>query len=189
MRGENKCNKAEDQSSMEKVDEVTGIICDRKVPRKLKCKIYQTVVRPALLYGAESWAVVKYDEDLMSRTEMRMLRWILWFSRLEKLKNEEIRRRCGVADIVENMREAKLRWMGHVLRRGVDEPSRVALMFEVEGNRGRGRPRRRWRGSLKKDMEMRGLKETDEACRRGADGQLGSERPTPEQSGTKADRT
>ena len=57
--------------------EVTGIICDRKVPRKLKCKICKTVVRPALLYGAESWAVVKNDEDLISRTDMRMLRWIL----------------------------------------------------------------------------------------------------------------
>ena len=33
-------------------------------------------------------------------------------SRLEKLRNEEIRRRCGVADIVEEMREARWRWMG-----------------------------------------------------------------------------
>ena len=51
--------------------------------------------------------------------------------------------------------------MGHVLRRGVDEPSRVALEFEVEGNRGRGRPRRRWRECLKKGKEMRGLEATD----------------------------
>ena len=43
--------------------EVTGIICDRKMPRKLKCKICKTVVRPVLLYGAESWAVVKKDEN------------------------------------------------------------------------------------------------------------------------------
>ena len=159
-----------------------------KVPRKQKCKICKTVVRPALLYGAESWAVVQNDEDLISRTVMRMLQWILGFSRLEKLKNEEIRRRCGVADIVENMREAKLRWIGHVLRRGVDEPSRVALMFEVEGNRGRGRLRRRWREFSKKEMDMKDLEETDKACRRGADGQFGPERPTPGQSGNKADR-
>ena len=119
------------------------------------------MVRPVLVYGADSWTVVKNDEDLMSRTEVRMLQWILGVSRLEKLRNEEIRRRCGVADIVEKMREARLRWMGHVLRREVDEPSRVALEFEVEGNRGRGRPRRRWRECLKKGMEMRGLEETD----------------------------
>ena len=57
--------------------EVTGIIHDRKITRKLKCKIYKTVVRLVLLYRAESLAVVKNDEDLMSRTEMRMLQWIL----------------------------------------------------------------------------------------------------------------
>ena len=57
--------------------------------------------------------------------------------------------------------------MGHVLRRGVNEPCRVVLEFEVEGNRGRERPRRRWRECLKKDMEMRGLEETDALERRG----------------------
>ena len=73
-----------------------------------------------------------------------------------------------------------------MLRRGVDEPCRVALEFEVEGNRGRGRPRRKWRECLQKDTEMRGLEETDEARRRGADGQLGTKRPIP---GQEADRT
>ena len=73
----------------------------------------------------------------------------------------------GVADIVEEMWKARLRWMGHTLRRGIDESSRVALKFEVEGNRGRGRLRRRWRECLKKDMEMRGLEETYAQGRRG----------------------
>ena len=41
--------------------EVTGVICDRKIPRKLKCKIYKTVVRPVLLYGGKCWAVRKKD--------------------------------------------------------------------------------------------------------------------------------
>ena len=91
--------------------EITGIMCDRKMPGKLKGKICETQVRPVLLYGTVSWAVVKKDEDLMSRTEMRMLRWLLGVSRLEKLRNEEVRRRCGVADIIEKMREARLRWM------------------------------------------------------------------------------
>ncbi|KAL4200623.1 hypothetical protein AMTRI_Chr02g254520 [Amborella trichopoda] len=33
-----------------------GILCDRRIPMKLKGKFYSTVVRPALLYGAKCWA-------------------------------------------------------------------------------------------------------------------------------------
>ena len=80
------------------------------MPRKLKCKVYKTVIRPALLYGSEYWAVGKKEEDLMNRAEMRMLRWILGVSRQDKIRNEEVRRRCGVADITEKMREARVRW-------------------------------------------------------------------------------
>ena len=100
-----------------KWQEVAGIICSRRMPKKLECKMYGMVVRPVLMYGAECWTMVKKDKDLMSGTEMRMLRWILGGSRLKRIRNEEIRRRCGVADIVEKMQEARLRWMSHVLRR------------------------------------------------------------------------
>jgi hypothetical protein len=35
----------------------------------------------------------------------------------EILWNEEIRRRSGEVDIAEKVREARLRWYGHVIRR------------------------------------------------------------------------
>ena len=43
--------------------EVTGVICDKKVPVKLKHKIFKTVIRPTMTYyGAECWTMKKKDE-------------------------------------------------------------------------------------------------------------------------------
>jgi hypothetical protein len=35
----------------------------------------------------------------------------------------------------------------HTLRRDAEQPSKVALQWNPQGNRGRGRPRNRWRRS------------------------------------------
>jgi hypothetical protein len=46
----------------------------------------------------------------------------------ETLWNEEIRR-CGVVDIAEKVREARLRWYGHIIKR--DEGELVREIMEL----------------------------------------------------------
>ena len=36
---------------------LTGVLYDRKIPLRLKVKIYETIIRPALTYGSECWAM------------------------------------------------------------------------------------------------------------------------------------
>ena len=45
-----------------------------------------------------------------------MLRWMMAIKRIEKIRNEEIGARGGVANISEKIREVRLRWLGHVER-------------------------------------------------------------------------
>jgi hypothetical protein len=35
--------------------QVFGVLCDHRVPLKLKGEFYSTVIRSAILYGAECW--------------------------------------------------------------------------------------------------------------------------------------
>ena len=41
---------------------------------KIKGKVYRTVIIPALMYGAETWALEKAQENKLEVAEMRMLR-------------------------------------------------------------------------------------------------------------------
>ena len=62
--------------------EVSGVMCDRKMPVKLKDKVYKTIIRPAMTYGSECWAVNKKDENKLNSAEMRMSK----FSRNEDVE-------------------------------------------------------------------------------------------------------
>jgi len=91
----------------------TGVLCDHNISLCLKEKFYRTI-RPALLYGIECWAIKRYHSQKMSVAEMRMLRWICGNTRRDKVRNEDIRTKLGVASIEEKMRENRLRWFGYV---------------------------------------------------------------------------
>ncbi|KAH1215226.1 NAD kinase 2, chloroplastic [Glycine max] len=146
------------QAGWMKWRKASGVLCDAKVPIKLKGKFYRTAVRPTILYGTECWAVKSQHENKVGVAEMRMLRWMCGKTRQDKIRNEAIRERVGVAPIVEKMVENRLRWFGHVERRPVDSVvRRVDQMERRQTIRGRGRPKKTIREVIKKDLEINGL--------------------------------
>ena len=58
---------------------------------KLKGMVYKTVITPALLYGAETWAKTRGQEARLEVNEMRMLRWMCGMTWRDKIRNEHIR--------------------------------------------------------------------------------------------------
>ncbi|RZB50734.1 Metal tolerance protein 4 isoform B [Glycine soja] len=146
------------QAGWMKWRKASGVLCDAKVPIKLKGKFYRTAIRPAILYGTECWAVKSQHENKVGVVEMRMLRWMCGKTRQDKIRNETIRERVGVAPIVEKMVENRLRWFGHVERRPVNSVMRrVDQMERRQTIRGRGRPKKTIREVIKKDLEINGL--------------------------------
>lgn len=53
----------------------------------------------------------------MNVVEMRMQRWICGHTRRHKIKNKDVRDRVGANPMMDQMREVKLKWLGHVRRR------------------------------------------------------------------------
>ncbi|XP_061724252.1 uncharacterized protein LOC133530355 [Cydia pomonella] len=47
--------------------DLTGVLCDKRMPVTIKGKVYKAAVLPAIAYGAECWALKKQLEDKTSR--------------------------------------------------------------------------------------------------------------------------
>ena len=71
----------------------------KNISLTVKVKVYNTVVIPQMLYGAETCALKK-DQRRLLTAEMSCLRRIMGVSRLQKIKNDEIRQRLGMEETV-----------------------------------------------------------------------------------------
>ncbi|GJZ59324.1 polyprotein [Tanacetum coccineum] len=131
----------------------SGVLCDRRIPLKLKGKFYRVAIRPAMLYGSECWPITKAQANRVEVAELRMLRWTCGKTMVDMIPNGVFRAELDVDSIIDKMREGRLRWFGHVKRRPETAPVRRVEAMLVEGSRRRGRPKLRWEDRLKQDMK------------------------------------
>ena len=90
-----------------------------------------------------------------------MLRLAMGVTRKGKIRNEYIRGTVKVERLGMKMREGRLRWYGHVMRRDHDYIGRKMMEIELPGKRKRGRPKRTFLDVVNEDMEEVGAKKTD----------------------------
>ena len=133
----------------------------QKVTSKSKRNSVQFVVRPAMVYGLETVAVRKKQVEEVEVAEMKMLRFAMGVTRKDKIGNEYIRSTVKVKRLGMKMRECRLRWYGHIMRRDKEYVRRKMIEMELPGKRRKGRPKRRFLNPVKEDMRKVGAKETD----------------------------
>ena len=136
---------------------VSPIIYDKKMPERLKHCVYETVVPPALLYGAETRALQVEETDRLRTTEANMLRWFYATTRKDHVRNADLLERVNLVPIEEALRTQRLKWYGHMPQRDKGYPTRAAFDLEIVGERPRGRPQKHWMGVIA-DMKKRGLR-------------------------------
>ena len=137
----------------------SGLQCDRRMPMKLKGKVYKTVIRPAMLYGADTWATTKRQEKRIEMTEMRMLRWMCGVTCKDKIRNEHIRGTTRVAQASKKITERRLNWYRNVMRRDGEHILRKVLRADTPGKRKRGQPKTRWKDACQRDLKSTGQRE------------------------------
>lgn len=98
-----------------------------------------------MLYELKPLATTKKQEGELETAERRMLCFSLGVKSLDKTRNERTRGTAHVGKLGEKLREARLRWCGHVHRRNEEYVGRIILAMELPGKRWKGKPRRRCR--------------------------------------------
>ena len=130
----------------------------RSVSMGVKRKMYGSIVVPTVLYGAECWAVKAAEKRRLNVFEMSCLRSMCGVTRLDRITNEEIRRRVGVeVELSERVNRSVLRWFGHVERMSEERMARKVYNSTVIGMRQRGRPFRVWMDVVNEGLDKRTL--------------------------------
>ena len=121
-----------------------SIWSNRDILLKLKLRLYGALILPIATYASETWALTNTDEKKLLVFEMQCLQSILVVSRLNRIRNEEIRRITGSEKtIIEMIKEKRLKWSGHVCRKETDSWVLQACKQDFPHRRRRGRPPKR----------------------------------------------
>ena len=91
---------------------------------------------------------------------MKMLRFSLGKTRLDRIENAVIRGKVKVGELVGKIRESRLRWFGHVERREDSYLGRRVQTLQT-GRRRRGCPKRRWKDCISEDLRAAGMQPED----------------------------
>ena len=142
---------------------------ERSVGMKAKMGMYEGVVVPSMLYACETWGLSEQERKRVEVADMRCLRAMCGLRLMDRVRNTEIRERCGDRkSVLERADEGVLKWFGHLERMNEDRLVKKVYTSEVGGTRGVGRPRFRWKDGVKKVLHNRGLG-VQEAKRRAVD--------------------
>ena len=139
----------------------------RSISEKTKLRVYNTIIRPILAYGCETWSLTKEQEKRLEVFENKVLRSIVgpvydqerqeWRRR----HNWELRERTKQPHISQFVKGRRIQWAGHVARMEEERMPRRVFLGHVEGRRHPGRPRKDWRRCLEEDIQQEGLNPRD----------------------------
>ena len=111
--------------------------------------------------GAEAWTLTKKEQALLI-FERKMFRRIYgpkyekgeWKSR----KNQELEEISKGENIVKLIKGQRISWLGHLERMEEDRIPKKIFTQELERTRRRGRPRKRWKEEVERDLQVLGMR-------------------------------
>ena len=136
---------------------LSSFLNSKLISKSTKLKAYTTLIRPAVLYGSETWALTTAAENKLNCFERRILRRICGPHREEggyyrRRMNHELQQMFGKPSIVNIYKANRMRWVGHLERMNDSRAAKTIYQGSMEGKRLPGRPKGRWKDAVVGDL-------------------------------------
>ena len=132
-----------------------GSVWDRSGIRlDTKLKIYKAVVLPTLLYACETWTVYQRHAKRLNHFHTSCLRKLLKIKLQDRIPDTEVLKRVRMQSVHTLLKQAQLRWTGHVTRMPEERLPKKILYRELEmGKRSHGGQNKRYKDILKASLK------------------------------------
>ena len=150
---------------------LVSILKSRDITLPTKVRLVKAMVFPVVMYGCESWTVMKAERQRIDAFELWCWRRLLRVPWTARRSNQSILKEISPGCSLEGlMLKLKLQDFGHLMRR-VDSFEKTLMLGGIGGRRRRGRQRMRWLDGITDLMDM-SLSELRELVRTGRPGVL-----------------
>ena len=139
------------------------IFRSRELSITAKIKVWNSIIRPTVVYGCETWSLTIRDMQRLLVFENRVLRTILGTIYDEdrgyyrQRTNIEIRQITRQPLITSFIKARRLQWAGHVVRAPRDRTISEVFHENIRTSRPLGRPRMRWIDGVRRDALVLGV--------------------------------
>ena len=133
---------------------LNSILKSRDITLPTKFCLIKAMVFPVVMYGCESWTVMKAECRRIDAFEVWCWRRLLRVPWTARRSNQSIRKEISPGISLEGiMLKWKLQYFGHLMRR-VDSLEKTLMLGGIGVRRRRGRPRMRWLDGITNSMDM-----------------------------------
>ena len=121
--------------------EMKTILTNNKIPLPLRMPKHRCYVEPIMLYGCETWTLLKKDKKKLESTEMWFMRRMLKVKWTEKATNDEVLRRMNnKRRILETIARRQTSFFAHVMRK--EKLEQLVVTGKIPGKKSKGKQRR-----------------------------------------------
>ncbi|KAJ3662828.1 hypothetical protein Zmor_007153 [Zophobas morio] len=108
--------------------------------------------------GSETWRMSEKYKRTIEATEIDALKRSSRISRMDRIKNEEIRRKMKQEEtVIKDIERRQLSWYGHVKHMDNNRLPKQTINWIPQYKKKRGRPKKIWMEGIRKSMSLRNL--------------------------------